>query len=361
MDRLFREHQKFSKANTREETKEMRIYKDDSVMELAYSEINVGSTPTSPRMALSDYFSAVSCTFDEEVRPPELQLFIYGDIHFHDRYEKDVELDLLVWQLLSPNQDSRALCVNILRMNATIAMGDAFIRDGSYNFCQNCQETTSEQDLAALRFMSRLAKIIIKNSLTKDDVINAQRSLISYYFGRVFKSVTLTWDSKCNLPSVHGYSTSETSLDHYIRMKIDLFKALSHNNLVYGGNYQLVYQALFYYYVVTNGRYFSGFSSRREAIKSYTIPNDCPVVCNSIPRKPNLSLMFIRAILVIMLIKDYSEIKETPIYQQQLELEDPARNACLVTDSGIRTELQNEPVTVPVTLPTLPTFSSTKN
>ncbi|AEV91052.1 nonstructural protein P7-1 [Rice black-streaked dwarf virus 2] len=351
MDRPAREHLKFSKANTKNEIQEMRIYKDDTANGLCFSEINAGCTSTSPKMALSDYFSSVSCSFDGEMRTPDLPLHLYGDLHFHDQFTNDVDLDLLCWQLLSSNQDSRALCVNILRMLTALSLGNAFISEGRYHYALDTTETTSSEDVDALRLLSRLAKIVIKNNLKSEDVTLAQQNLIYYYFGTSFKGIHLNWDSRSSQPSVHGYSTSENCLDHYIRMKIDLFQGIRDKNQVYGGNYQLVYQALFYYYVITNGRFSSGFSVRKDSINSYFIPNENPSTCNVSPRKPSLSLMFIRAILITILIKDYSSVKEVPKYLRQLEVEHPLNNACLITDSGVRSEVpivKESPGTLPV-------------
>ncbi|ANG56328.1 nonstructural protein P7-1 [Maize rough dwarf virus] len=358
MDRPAREHLKFSKANTKNEIREMRIYKDDTADGLCFSEINVGCTSTTPKMSLSDYFSSVSCSFDGEMRIPDIPLKMYGDLHFHEQFTNDVDLDLLCWQLLSSNQDSRALCVNILRMVTSLSLGNAFISEGRYHYAIDTTEQTSAEDSDALRFLARIAKIVIKNDVDKSDVVAAQQTLIYYYFGNSYQGIHLNWDSKSSQQSIHGYSTSEVCLDHYIRMKVDLFHGLRSKNLVYGGNYQLVYQALFYYYVITNGRFSSGFNVRKDSIKSYFVPNDDPSMCNVSPRKPSLSLMFIRAVLITILIKDYSPVKEIPKYLRQLEVENPLTNSCLITDNGLRSEVPMNAAAPSAPTPTeLPVFS----
>jgi hypothetical protein len=338
MERTSREHTKFSKINTKDETYQMRIYKDDTAQTFCFSEITIGLSPSNPKMALSDYFSSISCTFGEEIRLEEMLPSLHADLHFHAVYEKDVDLNLLVWQLLSSNQDSRSLCVNILRMSNTLSLGNAYIQDGIYTYAQNTELHTYDDVMNGIRLIGRLAKIVIKGETKSDDVKLSQQHLLYYFFGKPFRIFTLNWDNKSLQPNTHGYSTEECALDNYIRTKVDLFSAIIKNDLVYGGNYYLVYQVLLYYYIVTNGRYTTGFNIRKDSIRSYTIPNDSPEKCNVSPRKPNLAMMFIRAIFVSIFIRDFSPVKTTPCYLNRLEIEDPSHSACQVSDGGLRVE-----------------------
>ncbi|AAX18651.1 hypothetical protein FDV_s7gp1 [Fiji disease virus] len=342
MERSSREHSKYSKANTLNETYQMRMYKDDSTPDYCYSEISVGLSSSSPKMSLSDYFSAVSVTYGDEARLDEYKPLLYSDLLFAESYELDVDINLLVWQLLSSNQDSKSLCVNVLRMLHTYSLGNAYMGGGIYHFSQGTNTETLSDIVDILRLIGRLAKIIIKTKFSQMELKCVQTHLIYYFTGKAYKSLSLSWDSKSILSTSNGYSTSEGLLDYYIRNKLDLFKALYSKNLVYGGNYYLIYQVLVYYYIITNGRYSTGFNLRKDSIKHYNIPNDNPKMCNSIlPRKPNLSMMYIRAILIMVMIKDYSPIKLVPLYLNALEIEDPAYMSSRITDGGIRMETDN--------------------
>ncbi|BAA25148.1 Pns7-1 [Oat sterile dwarf virus] len=341
MERSSRETTDYSYQYTKTQNKTMKRYKDSTADTIAYGEIQTCIGVNAPAMALSDYLTSVAINFASERPLDPLEPELYHNLNYLQVYPHDVDLNEWMQQFMCATEDCKSLSINLLCMISTLYAGNAYIENGHYRYESKTQRITQQKDYDSLAILSRAAKMVLRLTSVKGDVVrDIQRWLIRYFTGKAHASLTISWSPNSLLPKLHDYSTNENLLTYYYRTKLRLYNILSNPTEIFGGNVDSVYTVIFLQYAISHGRHGTASTPKRfsELINTYALPNINPAMALCTIRKPSVGLIAARGMLTTVLIRGYSPCLTPYVYIIKLETEHPFQNSLHVTDGSIRTE-----------------------